>query len=53
MMQKRLATENVTPSKADSDDGEQTKPEIPIDFASLQEKNPDIYAWIKIDGTTV
>ena len=35
---KKLATENVTPSKADSDDGEQTKPEIPIDFASLQEK---------------
>ena len=50
---KKLATENVKPSKTDSDDGEQTKPEIPVDFTALQEKNPDIYAWIKIDGTTV
>lgn len=24
-----------------------------IDFASLQKKNPDIYAWIRIDGTRV
>ena len=29
---KKLATENVKPSKTDSDDGEQTKPEIPVDF---------------------
>mgnify|MGYP000485989597 CR=1 FL=1 len=43
----------MKPSKTDSDDGEQTKPEIPVDFTALQEKNPDIYAWIKIDGTTV
>ena len=50
---KKLATENVKPSKTDSDDGGQTKPEIPVDFTALQEKNPDIYAWIKIDGTTV
>ena len=50
---KKLATENVKPSKTDSDDGEQTKPEIPVDFTALQEKNPDSYAWIKIDGTTV
>ena len=50
---KKLVTENVKPSKTDSDDGEQTKPEIPVDFTALQEKNPDIYAWIKIDGTTV
>ena len=45
---KKLATENVKPSKTDSDDGEQTKPEIPVDFTALQEKNPDIYAWIKM-----
>ena len=50
---KKLSTENVKPSKTNSDDGEQTKPEIPVDFTALQEKNPDIYAWIKIDGTTV
>ena len=29
------------------------RPQIPIDFAALQEKNPDIYAWIKIPGTPV
>ena len=39
--------------KTDSDDGEQTKPEIPVDFTCSSGKNPDIYAWIKIDGTTV
>ena len=27
--------------------------EIPIDFSVLQEKNPDIYAWILIPGTGV
>lgn len=27
--------------------------EIPIDFASLQETNPDVYAWIQIDGTSI
>lgn len=27
--------------------------EIPIDFASLKEKNQDIYAWITIPGTKV
>lgn len=27
--------------------------EIPIDFAALQAVNPDVYAWIRIDGTTV
>lgn len=26
---------------------------IPVDFASLQEMNPDIYAWIQIPGTNV
>lgn len=27
--------------------------EIPIDFASLQALNPDIYAWIQIAGTNI
>ena len=27
--------------------------EIPIDFAQLQAQNPDIYAWIQIDGTNI
>ena len=27
--------------------------EIPIDFASLQEQNPDVYAWITVPGTNI
>ena len=27
--------------------------EIPVDFDELQKINPDIYAWVKIDGTEV
>lgn len=27
--------------------------EIPIDFEALQQINPDIYAWIQIDGTNI
>lgn len=27
--------------------------EIPIDFASLQATNPDVYAWIQIAGTVI
>ncbi|WP_195255757.1 class B sortase [Coprococcus comes] len=51
---KKLAKEKVTPSKEEKkEEPKQAKPEIPIDFSVLQEKNPDIYAWIKIDGTTV
>ena len=26
---------------------------IPVDFTELQKENPEIYAWIKIDGTEV
>ena len=32
---------------------EETTPDIPIDFAALQEQNPDIYAWITIPDTEV
>lgn len=28
-------------------------PEIPIDFDALQAVNPDVYAWIKIEGTNI
>ena len=27
--------------------------EIPIDFQTLQNMNPDIYAWIKVPGTVI
>lgn len=29
------------------------KVEIPIDFAALQQQNPDVYAWIQVPGTEV
>ena len=32
---------------------EDAPPEIPVDFAALQEMNPDIYAWIVVPGTNV
>ena len=35
------------------DETQEKAPEIPIDFAALQAVNPDVYAWIRIDGTTV
>ena len=49
---KRLAKEEKTVEKPETADTEK-KAEIPIDFTALREKNPDVYAWIKIDGTTV
>ena len=32
---------------------ETVKPDIPVDFEKLQKENPDIYAWIQIDGTNI
>ena len=32
---------------------EQGPVEVPIDFAALKEKYPDIYAWIRIPGTVI
>lgn len=32
---------------------EREKPDIPVDFETLQKKNPDIYAWITIPGTDI
>lgn len=48
---KKIAKEETPKAE---DDSEQTAgPEIPIDFEALKAENSDIYAWIKIDGTTV
>ena len=27
--------------------------DLPVDFAALEEINPDIYAWVEIPGTTI
>ena len=37
----------------DATDAEPKKKFRSINFGALTELNPDIYAWIKIDGTTV
>ncbi len=39
--------------EADQTDEEKSHVDIPIDFTSLQAQNPDIYAWIQIDGTNI
>lgn len=44
--------ENRT-SEADDESDTDSGVEIPVDFAELTKVNPDIYAWIQIDGTNV
>ena len=36
-----------------TEESETEKLDIPVDFESLQKKNPDIYAWITIPGTEI
>lgn len=43
----------VPPTPAPSISGEEGLPDNPIDFAALQEKNPDTVAWIKVPGTVI
>ena len=41
---------------APEESAEDAEPEpvvLPVDFAALQEVNPDIYAWLEIPGTTI
>lgn len=45
-------TELGTESESESET-EKEPVEIPIDFASLQRMNADIYAWIQVDGTVI
>ena len=54
-------TETVSPTPEETKELEATaaptkeaeKPVIPIDFASLQAENPEIYAWIQIPDTEI
>lgn len=39
--------------KKEPDIPEKDPVEIPIDFRMLQERNPDVYAWITIPGTSI
>lgn len=43
----------VVEQEIEENDATETKVEIPIDFAGLQEQNRDIYAWIRIPDTVV
>ena len=46
--QQQAQTEKLPEESSDTDEVE-----IPVDFASLQATNPDVYAWIRIDGTNI
>ncbi|MBR3148547.1 MAG: class B sortase [Eubacterium sp.] len=46
-------SDEVISSVAATTETTEQKAENPIDFASLQKQNDDIYAWIKVPGTKV
>ena len=54
---KVIQTENQTDTLAKNEQTKVTanvlKEEKKIDFETLQEKNPDIYAWIEVPGTVI
>lgn len=50
---KEMQKEVVKPERVKEKDPEVAQVEIPIDFAQLQAQNPDIYAWIQIEGTNI
>lgn len=50
---KQQVTEESNPAKEQPEIEEKSTVEIPIDFEALQRENPDIYAWIRVPGTTV
>lgn len=57
-IKKQFASEPTTPandvvSEQSGEDAEVELAQIPIDFVSLKEQNPDIYAWISIPDTPV
>lgn len=41
------------PEEPEKPEPEKDPVDIPIDFAALQEQNPDVYAWITIPGTEI
>lgn len=44
----------ATPTETPAVEEETKDPiQIPIDFQTLKEKNPDVYAWIRIPGTDI
>ena len=49
----KTAIKEVEEPKDTQEEPEEEKVQIPIDFATLQAQNPDIYAWIQIEGTNI
>lgn len=45
-------TEAETESETETET-EKEPVEIPIDFEALQKRNPDVYAWIQVEGTEI
>ena len=43
----------VTEEPKKPEETQKSTVEIPIDFQTLQNMNPDIYAWIKVPGTVI
>ena len=43
----------VTEESKKPEETQKSTVEIPIDFQTLQNMNPDIYAWIKVPGTVI
>lgn len=43
----------IQPEQVPEEEIQEPPLEIPVDFESLQEKNPEIYAWITIPGTEI
>lgn len=52
-LQKEVVKPEEPVQTEEVDEEEIVKEEIPIDFATLQQTNPDIYAWIQIEGTNI
>lgn len=51
-LQQEVVKEEPKPVEEPEPEPEPTV-EIPIDFAALQQQNPDVYAWIQLPGTEV
>lgn len=51
-LQQEVVKEEPKPVEKPEPEPEPTV-EIPIDFAALQQQNPDVYAWIQVPGTEV
>lgn len=51
-LQQEVVKEEPKPVEEPEPESESTV-EIPIDFAALQQQNPDVYAWIQVPGTEV